>query len=398
MTTVAFGCMHACGGAPDDVVLPLPCAGRLDLATLLRALARGLDGAMVLGCAPAECRHRRCDEGAAAEGTPCAASGAGRVSAARALISAVGLSPLRIAHRVIRPGDDAGALVRAWAEAVARLGPWARVPLPPAPDDDARAFAPERCAGLLARVQAMRGWRAGEGAARAGADGDVLWLGCGEVRAAALGEPAPSAALELWRLAGRTEGAVLRSRCCGRPLAEAGEREPAAALALANAACIAITGARRLVAPCPGCVGALAAAAPGIEVIGLAEWAAEAVPFAPGRAEGPLALVASGPIHAAVEERLARAGVARLEAPAAGLRGPELRAAVDTLLREAASQGAAAIVAASPHDGALWRAALGPGGWRTGPAMPILDVPEALLRLASPAGASGARKETGAHA
>jgi hypothetical protein len=191
---------------------------------------------------------------------------------------------------------------------------------------------------------------------------------------------------------------VLRSRCCGRPLADAGERETAAALALANASCIAATGARRLVAACPGCAAALAAAAPGLEVIGIAEWAAEAVPFAPGNAVGPLALVASGPVHAAVEERLARAGVARLEAPAAGLRGPELRAAIDSLLREAARQGAAAIVAASPHDGALWRTALSPGGWRTGPSIPIFDLPEALLRLAAPAGASGPRKEAGAHA
>ena len=65
---VLFGCewnqramddLNALEPLPHIRILPIPCTGQLDHALVLAALVSGVDGVLVVGCAPGECHYTR---------------------------------------------------------------------------------------------------------------------------------------------------------------------------------------------------------------------------------------------------------------------------------------------------------------------------------------------------
>jgi len=396
MSAVVLGCMHACGGASGDgtdaAVLSVPCAGRLELSTLLWPFAVGRSGVLVLSCPPSECRHRRCEE------EPCAASGAERVAEAREVIARAGLSPKRVAHRVIGRHDDVEQIVGAYRADVEQLDGWERTTLR-APSEEIERFSSDRCARLFARVQANRDWRSGEPAPRPeslGQRGDLLWTGCLELRDLAIADrDRISPALELWSRAGNATSAVASWRCCGQPLLEAEETEAFAALAEANARMIEASGARRVVTACPHCLATFTEAYrdAGVRVrasfVSLWEWAEEALEVV---SDGePMALVVSPmtPEMQRVEVSALTSLVPRLRrlewppesAGDAELEGTALTSLVVDLYGRADDDGATAIIMTSPHDAGRWRAVFGPSRWQVTPFIPVIDLPQAMLGL-----------------
>lgn len=403
MSVVGLGCMHACGAASaherGSEILPLPCAGRLDLATTLWPFAVGHDGLVLLSCEPRECRHRRCDEGV----EECTASGATQVSEAREVIGHAGLSPKRAAHRIVSKSDDLTGLVWAYRDDVERLGGWVRNSLP-SPSEILEDFVGDRCARLFARIQALRGWGEGEqspGAKYGGDGGDLLWLGCHDLRALAVGEKTEEgAALELWRRAGNSTGAIARWRCCGQPLLEVGEADAFAALAETNASLVAATGAKRLVTSCSHCAESFTSSYADVgveldvEVVDLWQWARETLELQ--ESTEPMAIVSS---RQASERQLSVAkemasefsSIHEVNLPQGGggskpLRGAALTSSVMDMVDESIRLGAEALVVTSPHDARQWRMVMSPGGWQTGHSLPVMEVSEALLSLLRPRG------------
>lgn len=398
MSVVALGCMHACGAAfarnEESEILPLPCAGRLDLATTLWPFAVGHDGVVVLSCDPDECRHRRCDDGL----DDCSTSGSAQVSQAREVINHAGLSPKRAAHRVVSPRDDLTGLVWAYRDEVERLGGWVRTMLP-APSAKVEDFVSDRCARLFARIQALRG-RGESERSRDETDGiggsDLLWLGCHDLRALAVGASKEAdSALELWRRAGNSPSSVVGWRCCGQPLLDAGEADAFAALAEANTALFTASGAKRVVTSCTHCGECLTSSYAGVgiemgvEIVDLWHWASEVFEFDESRES--MAIVSS---RSAEERQLSTASsiashipsIRPVNLPNSGggaelLRGAALTSSVIELVDESMRLGAGALVVTSPHDARQWRTVMSPGGWKLGPSLPVMDVSEALLTL-----------------
>jgi coenzyme F420-reducing hydrogenase delta subunit len=344
--------MHAVGPAALEGVIPLPCAGRLDLATVLWAFAAGCDGLLLLACPPDECRHR-CQRG------DCDASGAAVVARARDVLGSVGLSPRRVVRRTVRNVEDIATVTKEFTGDIERLGRWKVEHLPP-PSPDPEPMLVDRCLRLLAHVQAV------SGSARAAPrcdGGDVLWPGCLDLRMDLAG------AADLVGTAGRHRGrlglrdASIGPRCCGRPLLVAGEIDAFAVLARANAEVIRASGAERVVTACPHCAETLntsyaeVGARIDVPVIDIPGLAAERV----ARERWPATLDEPGP--ATMPE------------------GPALRRMVTSWMEQAARSGASAVVLASPHVAAVARAVVAQGSWQTGPAIPILDLGTELIEL-----------------
>jgi coenzyme F420-reducing hydrogenase delta subunit len=375
-----LGCVHATGASAGGELIPLPCGGRIDLATLIWPFALGGDGVMLLACPPDECRHR-CQE------ADCDASGAEAISRARGVLSRLGLSPKRIARRSVAPGDDLGELIREQEKALAPLGNWATIELP-SPAPEAEPLAVDRALRLLAHVQTALG-PVGQGPKIDG--GDLLWPGCGDLRLELAGAGgSPGASAELWRRGG---GAVRadRPRCCGLPLAKAHELDAFSKLAQANVALIESSGAERVITACAACAETMNVLYPelGLElslpVLDQGTWALETLAL--DQAASPVALVVpqrkDTPLQTVVDRLTASPSVILLEEPWSGEtpEGPALRRAVVALTRDAARAGATNLIWLRPHLASTARTVLDLGGWQTGPELPIMDLNNALLEL-----------------
>ena len=92
----------------------LPCAGRVDILHLLRALEQGVDGVLVMTCPEGNCHHLAGNDRAAA-----------RVAYARELVAETGLEPqrLQVTRLGIGQGQTIADLVGTMAATLGGLGP-----------------------------------------------------------------------------------------------------------------------------------------------------------------------------------------------------------------------------------------------------------------------------------
>lgn len=395
---VALGCQHATAAELGERSAIVPCAGRLDVSTVLRGFADGAEGVVILSCPASECRHRRCEEEA------CEASGAAVASKARSLLATAGISPKRVVHRAVARGEDGREVLAEAAGAIGELGPWSRA-LPPCPDSKTARTAADRCAWINARMQAALEPSTSRHVT-VDASGDLLWLGCDQARRLASGEVTAdevSPALELWRR-GKSSGAIIGGRCCGAALLEQEDKEVLALLARDNVELLQASGAKRVVTACGGCADIFRQTYREIglsieaEILTLEQWAAESL-SATDR-ELKIALVgengAEGELQRALLTLLpAAASVVHLEEPrdALGqpLSGSASRLALEQLSDTGRRLGAEALVVADGHLAQRWRLVQGSGGWQTATRLPVYDVASVLEMLTSPAAGSGGR-------
>ena len=102
---------------PNALVLRVPCSGRVDPGTILKAFASGADGVLVTGCHPGDCHYRVGNEHAVH-----------RVEMARTLVEQLGIGKdrLRIAWISSSEGGRFADLVAEFTKSVEAAGPlWA---------------------------------------------------------------------------------------------------------------------------------------------------------------------------------------------------------------------------------------------------------------------------------
>jgi hypothetical protein len=265
------------------------------------------------------------------------------------------------------------------------------------------AFSVDRMAYLYARLQAaVAAADLGDGAPVTPA-GDLFWPGCRPLmQSCGLGTASLGGRL-LWERAGEPLTAVVEGRCCGYPLEQGGDSDAFATVARGNAAFLARHQAQRLVTLCPHCQHTLTreyrkvGVELGLPVVDLLTWAAERFADLPATSLSVAALPAVAGDVARETAPLARWArqVTSLQVPSAGstLAGPALRRWLEDCLAQAAQQGAAALVASCPHEASRYRAVFNAEGWRTGPALPLLDLAEALAFLFGPVPSPSPRRE-----
>lgn len=389
---VVLGCIHATGAPSDGEIIPLPCGGRLDPASLIWGLAQGAQGVLLLSCAPDECRHR-------CQGSDCSASGAEVVSLAGRLIERAGLSPKRIARRTVRRSEDVGQLVDEYREQVGELGSWVRHDIPCAAIEP-EPLHHERCLRLSARLQAAHG---PYGRMPSLEGGDLFWPGCVDLRLSVAGAGGlPRAASELMSGLGKSVTSA-PPRCCGKPLLPAREGEAFHRIAKSNVELIRNSGASRVITACSLCAETMSELYPetgvklGIPVLDIQQWAIGRAELDTGATK--IALVSARErdekMASTIDWLSKSPAVNVLEEPWDGELpfGPDLRRAVLALTEEAAKAGATALVWSNSHTSAAAGASVSIGSWRTGPAIPSQDLTTALLGLVRPLLEDGSRTE-----
>jgi F420-non-reducing hydrogenase iron-sulfur subunit len=100
---------------PTDVrVIRVMCSGRVPPELVIRALANGLDGVMILGCHPGECHY--------SEGNYLTRR---RAHVLKRLLDYIGIEPERFQLRWVSAAEDAkfSALVKETTDKIKALGP-----------------------------------------------------------------------------------------------------------------------------------------------------------------------------------------------------------------------------------------------------------------------------------